>query len=136
MIQEVVDYIEKNHSQAKTIGLLATSGTIQTKIYHFAFENTGIKMIVPDEAHQELVMQAIYGDNGVKAGFTDGEPKKMLLQAASFLVEQGAQALILGCTELPLLVAGSENYPIAGKKVVILDPTNVLAKKCTQLMLA
>jgi len=135
MIEEVVKCIGDKYSRAGTIGLLATSGTIQTKIYHSAFEKTDIQLIIPDETHQEMVMQAIYGENGVKAGITRGEPEEKLLQAASFLVSQGARVLILGCTELPLLLAENEKYVIAGKEIVILDPTNILARKCVQLML-
>ena len=104
MIEEVETYITHHHSQARTIGLLATSGTISTGIYHRAFERKNLQLITPDSFHQELVMQAVYGTSGVKAGFTTGEPKEKLLKAASFLVEQGAQVLVLGCTELPLLI--------------------------------
>lgn len=135
MIEEVVKHITEKHSQAKTIGLLATTGTIQTKIYHQAFEETDFQLLTPDEINQGLVMDAIYGELGVKAGFINTESKDKLLQAANFLVQHGAQVLILGCTELPLLLQESEQYTIADKQVVILDPTVVLAKKCVNLVL-
>ena len=134
MIEEVEKYVARNYFQATKIGLLATSGTVKTGIYHRVFAKTRFQLVTPDEIHQELVMQAIYGAHGVKAGFTRGEPKNKLLQVASFLVRQGAEVLILGCTELPLLLEESEKYPIAGKEVAILDPTNVLAKKCVSLV--
>jgi len=134
MIEEVETYITHHHSQARTIGLLATSGTISTGIYHRAFERKNLQLITPDSFHQELVMQAVYGTSGVKAGFTTGEPKEKLLKAASFLVEQGAQVLVLGCTELPLLIKENENYVIAGRTVAVLDPTTILAKKCVRLI--
>lgn len=48
-------------------------------------------------------MEAIYGDQGVKAGFTD-EPRKLLEQAAKILCDQGAEVIIMGCTEIPLVL--------------------------------
>lgn len=135
MIQEVAIHIAKKHPQAKTIGLLATSGTIQTRIYHQAFEGSDFQLLTPDEKNQELVMEAIYGEMGVKAGLINKESKDKLLQAARYLVQQGARVLILGCTELPLLLQENKQYVIAEKQVVILDPTVVLAKKCVNFVL-
>ena len=61
----------------------------------------GISLIVPDLANQRLVMNAIYGERGVKAGCTDGQCRQDLLEALGHLVARGARAVILGCTELP-----------------------------------
>ena len=90
-------------------------------------------MLVPDEAHQAKVMRAIYGEKGVKAGFTEGECQDDLLQALTHLVERGAGILILGCTELPLLLAQNDDFKVAGTSVVLLDPTEILARKCVSL---
>lgn len=50
-------------------GLLATDGTVQTRIYQRCFENSGIELITPDNEGQAAVMDMIY--KGVKAGCTD-----------------------------------------------------------------
>ncbi len=78
-------------------------------------------------------MNAIYGEHGVKAGYTEGTCKKDLLQALAHVVEQGAEVIILGCTELPLLLQQTEDFPVAGKRVVLLDPSDILARRCVQL---
>ena len=117
----------------KQVGLLATSGTISTRVYHEAARAVGIELLVPDDENQAQVMDAIYGPRGVKAGFTEGECLTQLLAAMTSLVARGAEILILGCTELPLLMPQNPAYPIAGKTVAIVDPTEILAKTCIRL---
>ena len=78
-------------------------------------------------------MNAIYGAKGVKAGFTSGECRDDLMAALTHLVEHGAEIILLGCTELPLLLAQSDDFSAAGKRIVVLDPTEILARKCVSL---
>ena len=83
----------------KRAALLATDGTIQTGIYQRTFEGSGIELLTPEGDAQKAVMGVIY--DGVKAG-------DMAHDATAFrrccenLLAQGAEVLILGCTELPL----------------------------------
>jgi aspartate racemase len=86
--------------------------------------------------YQALVMESIYGDHGIKAGFTDGICKDQLLIAAEHLCELGADVLILGCTELPLVLEHSESYMIKNHEVALVDPTTILALKCIELALS
>ena len=133
MLFETVEYIKRRHGDRRTVGLLATSGTVASRVYHDIIEAAGLDTVVPDPVHQDLVMRAIYGEKGVKAGYTEGECKQDLLRALENVVEQGADVVILGCTELPLLLQQTEDFPVAGKSVVVLDPTDILARKCVQL---
>ena len=133
MIDAVVEHIGKYHPGIRTVGLMATTGTVSTGIYHRAFENTGIDLICPDEPHQQLLMDAIYGEEGIKAGFTHPMPEKYLLETTASLVRRGARVLILGCTELPLVLAENEAFLIEGREVAILDPTSILARKCVEV---
>lgn len=116
------------------IGLLATSGTIATGIYGEKAKAMGLTLVTPDEEHQKLVMSAIYGPKGAKAGFCDGVCKDELLAAAEHLVkEHDCNVLILGCTELPLILDECDNYPLAGKSVAFVDPTAILARKVVEI---
>ncbi|WP_070888167.1 amino acid racemase [Pseudomonas sp. D1-3] len=133
MLTETIEHIRQAYGSSRQVGLLATSGTIQSRVYHQAAEHVGIEFIVPDEPHQELVMNAIYGEHGVKAGFNSGQCREELLLAAAHLVEQGATVLILGCTELPLIIPQSDDFDVAGISVAFVDPTNVLAQRCVAL---
>ena len=78
-------------------------------------------------------MRAIYGEEGVKAGHREGRCRDDLLEALAHLVQRGAEIVILGCTELPLILPQCEAFQIAGKRVALLDPTEVLAKRCVAL---
>lgn len=133
MLYETTQFIKIKYPNRSPIGLLATSGTIKSRVYHDIAEKAGLTLIIPDEKNQNLVMNSIYGKQGVKAGFIDGSCKTELLAALIHLVDKGAQIIILGCTELPLLIAQTENFSVGNKTIIVLDPTEILAKKCIQL---
>ncbi|MCY1313104.1 aspartate racemase [compost metagenome] len=78
-------------------------------------------------------MSSIYGESGVKAGHTSGQCRDELVAAATHLVKKGATVLILGCTELPLILPQVDDVQIEGVSVAFVDPTNVLAQRCVAL---
>ncbi|MDR0439515.1 MAG: amino acid racemase [Candidatus Accumulibacter sp.] len=133
MLRETADHIRRHHGECTKVGLLATSGTIESRVYHEVIVPDGFELLVPDAKNQKRVMNAIYGPKGVKAGFTAGECTDDLLAALTSLVRRGADAIILGCTELPLLLAQNDAFPVDGGTVPVLDPTDILARKCVSL---
>ncbi|MDO8148755.1 MULTISPECIES: aspartate/glutamate racemase family protein [unclassified Isoptericola] len=78
------------------VGLLATAGTVASRVYDHAFAAHGIDVVAPDEADQERVNAVIYEQ--VKAG-RPADPDA-LRQVAARLVDRGAGVVVLGCTEL------------------------------------
>ena len=88
----------------RRIGLIATAGTVRAGIVRDAFAGAGIKVIVPGEDEQKKVMEAIYGKLGIKAGFTTGRSRRLILGVARGLVRSGAEAIMAGCTEVPLVL--------------------------------
>ena len=78
MQQTALDEIARKLGETARIGLVATSGTVQTGIYSEKAQSMGLPMFVPDHAHQERVMASIYGPKGAKAGYTDGICKEDL----------------------------------------------------------
>ncbi len=105
------------------VGLLATTGTLRTGLYEAALREIGVDTLVPDGQGQERVMQAIY--QGVKAGRL--EPARVaILPEAAALVARGAEAVIAGCTEVPL-VLHTGDVPVE-----VVDATDILAKACVQ----
>ena len=101
------------------VGLLATDGTIQTGIYARLFSDNGIAYMEPAEAEQRAVMDAIY--KGVKAGVRNYDSSK-LRAALDAMRSRGAEAFVLGCTELPIAF---EDYRLDHPTI---DPTSVLAR--------
>ena len=111
-----------HNSNFRKVGLLATDGTIRTKLYKRSCEAYGIDVIEPDQDMQEQVMKGIYA---IKGG--DFETGVLCLSTvANKLRAEGAEAIIAGCTEVPLVLQSSDS-------IRIIDPTEVLAKKVIEL---
>ena len=130
MQQVTMEEIREKFGDAARIGLLATTGTVKTGIYGKKAEAMNLPMFTPDEAHQERVMAAIYGPKGAKAGYTDGVCREDLVSAVEYLVTTyDCNCLILGCTELPLILDETDDFQVAGKTVSLIDPTSALARR-------
>ena len=80
-------------------GVLATDGTIESGLFQPAFAGEGISAMLPDRAGQQAVMQIIY--QNVKAG--QPVDSAAFWRVAEGLFGQGAQAVLLSCTELSLV---------------------------------
>lgn len=86
------------------VGVLATTGTIFTKLYQNYLKNYGLTALLLEPEQQEgLVMEAVYGKEGIKAG-CHTKPAKLLKEAADLLIKQGAKFIISGCTEVALVL--------------------------------
>lgn len=121
-IAETARFIEGLSPVISRVGILATTGTITTGLFQTELSSSGISSIVPaPDEQQSLVMDAIYGVDGIKAGYIDGSPKSKLITAANQLVEMGAEVLIAGCTEVPLALKSADI------SVLLIDPIEVLA---------
>lgn len=119
MIAETCDALQNRHPEAGTVGLLASDGTVQSKIYHRALDARGIEVLLPDESEQAFIQSAI---NEVKAGKHTEATRERLLVVATRLIAAGARAIILGCTEIPL-VFDSRAFPYSS-----LNSTLILAQ--------
>jgi len=102
------------------VGIMATDGTIRSKLFQQELQKHGIEAVVPGEQGQKCVMSIIYDD--IKAN----RPAQMdkFRFASDELRALGAQAIILGCTELSLV---KRDYPIGAG---YLDAMEVLAQTC------
>ncbi|GAA3645195.1 amino acid racemase [Flavivirga jejuensis] len=133
MITTTAEYILENFGKDTNVGLLATNGSIQSKVYFNVLTAFGLRVVIPDETHQNYVMESIYGKFGVKAGYTDGLCKEQILNGVNHLIKREAQVIILGCTELPLLFPKNKELRDSKKSVELVDPTLILAKKVVNL---
>lgn len=127
MIEETAKYVKTMMPRIKRVGLLATTGTIKTRIYHDTFSRYGLEIVAPSMSMQERkVMEAIYGPQGIKAGFTQGNPEVLLRFAAEDLIKRGVKIIIMGCTEIPLVLREAD-VPCA-----IINPTQILAQSAVK----
>ncbi len=130
MIEETRNFIERNFSKVKKVGLLATTGTVKTHVYHDVFEKSKIELIVPGENVQGgKVMEAIYGKEGIKAGFINKRVVSLLVEAAKHLEKKGAEIIIMGCTEIPLALTQKDFH------LPLISPVEILARHAVQLAL-
>lgn len=130
MLTVTVKHIRETFPALRKVGLLATSGTVSSGVYRRALEENGLQEVLPTPKLQKCVMNAIYGPAGVKAGFTSASSVADVDAAIDDLVAQGAEIVILGCTELPLLLPEPERTTPRGNRVALVDPTDILARRC------
>jgi aspartate racemase len=122
MIEETVKEIRVNLPQAKKVGLLCTTGTIKTKLYQELFGKIKVDVISPDVTEQRSIMNAIYGREGIKAGYLSGKPKGDIIKVAKGLIRRGAKAIIIGCTEISMVIKEKD------VTVPIIDSLDILVK--------
>jgi len=120
MVSETMTYVYRDFPDVRKLGLLATTGTIKTGIYHKALQAG--ELMVPDEHAQQRVMKAIYGRQGIKAGCTRGSSRTNILRVTEGLVKRGAEAIIIGCTEISLVLRQED------VAVPLVDPLQILAE--------
>jgi aspartate racemase len=123
MIEEAAKETQQRIPQIKKVGLLASIGIYKTEIYHQHFKKFNIEVTSPEEKDKEEVMNTIYA---VKAGNLSEGIKKSILKIAQELINKGAEVIIAGCTEIPLILKEGD------VSVPIIDPTQILAKATVQ----
>ena len=125
MIEETAKETKKRIPQIKKVGLLASIGVYKSEIYHQHFKKFNIEVISPEEKDKEEIMKVIYA---VKAGDLSDEIKKNILKITQKLIDKGAEAIIAGCTEIPLILKEGDG----DVSVPLIDPPQILAKAAVQ----
>lgn len=127
MIDETVSFIASNYADVTKVGVLSTTGTYKSKLYTSALLSKGYEVIVPTlKMQEEIIHPAIYDKTyGIKTLSNPIHPqaRENLVRGISYLKEQGAEIVILGCTEIPLAITESKI-----NEVITVDPTNILAR--------
>jgi aspartate racemase len=108
----------------KKVGVLGTKYTMQGSMYRDALTKRGIETTAPKTEDQEMVNSIIFRELVPKG--TSRSAVKTLVQIIHRLKASGCQAVILGCTELPLVI-NSKNSPLP-----VLDSTRLLAMKALE----
>ena len=106
----------------KSVGLLGTAFTMEQDFYKGRLtRNYGLNVLVPNENDRQIVHNIIYQE--LCLGKIDSDSKAEYLRIINTLASQGAQAVILGCTEIGMLVNQSDTH------VRLLDTTAIHARK-------
>ena len=88
------------------VGLMGTRFTMEQAFYVGRLQDHGIRVVVPDERQKTCVHSVIYDE--LCQGITRPESKAAYLDIVASLADRGAQGVILGCTEIGLLIQGSD----------------------------
>ncbi|MGH1428349.1 MAG: aspartate/glutamate racemase family protein [Arenicella sp.] len=109
----------------QTVGLLGTAFTMEEDFYKGRLKDRfQLDVVIPDNKDRKIVHDIIYQE--LCLGTIKPESKSSYLRIIDKLASQGAQAVILGCTEIGLLVNQSDT------SVTLFDTTSIHAKKAVE----
>jgi aspartate racemase len=126
IVDAVLDELRPIVPSGAKVGILGTSGTIRSDIYGQILSRNGFDCIAPAAEAQELVDAGIAL---VKSGRAD-EAVPLFHKGVEQLVAQGAGAIILACTEIPLVIHDGK------APVPTIDATAALARHCVRIFSA
>jgi aspartate racemase len=113
--------------EVRRVGILATTATVERRLYEGPLRARGIEMLKPIAADQAEVARAICE---TLDGHKPEANRRTLSDVIRHLRDDGAEAVILGCTDLQLLLAGSQSSPL------LIDTVEVLAQATAREILA
>jgi len=116
---------ELKHNNISQIALLGTKYTMTQDFYKEKLTNAGITVLIPDEQEIETVNDIIY--NELCLGIISEASKEKFLCIINSLAEQGAQGVILGCTEIGLLIGQKDS------DLPVFDTTQIHAVKAAKI---
>ena len=123
MIKETAEEIAKSYPSLRTVGILAATGTVQSGLYQRHLDSVGIRSVTPSTEDQMVLMQVIYS---VKAGDLL-RSSAAAVQVGKRTVDAGAEGIIAGCTEIPLVLRPGD------LSVPLIDATQVLAARTVEI---
>ncbi len=107
IVSEVVSSVTQ--SKVKKVGIIGTPSALRYKIYQTALKERGIESVIPIKSQISILEKII---RNVLKGKNNKGDQKQLISIANSLKKQGAQAIILGCTELPLVFPSNYHLPV------------------------
>ena len=104
----------------KHVGLLGTKWTMTGPVYAKALEKRGLELLIPEESMREKLNNAIFEE--LCQGIFRAQTTNLFLEAVDVLRSKGADCVVLGCTEIPLVIT-SDNASLP-----VYDSTRLLAR--------
>lgn len=117
LIQPTTEYIRK--SGAKKIGLLASPTTTKSGLYVKPLSEMGCHILLPTDSEIRILEKAI---RRIIAGDTSGEIKNLIEPIINRLIGDGAEYIILGCTELSVIFRDTDNKFVVDPLRVVCEP--------------
>ena len=121
----IADELEKSH--IRRVGLLGTKYTMTQDFYKKRLTDRGMEVLIPDDAAVEVINSIIFDELCV--GEIREASRRKFQDAVKRLAEQGAEGVILGCTEIGLLLRQSD------VSIPVFDTTVIHAKRAVEIAL-
>ena len=90
------------HKKLSTVALLGTKYTMENSFFIDVLKSHGIETIIPNENERQIIHDVIYDE--LSKGVLNPDSKQSYLKIIQKLIDTGAEGVILGCTEIPLLI--------------------------------
>jgi aspartate racemase len=119
--------VEISNKKLKTVGLLGTKFTMEMDFFKEKLAEQNIKTIVPGGNDREYIHQTIFEELG--KGIIRNETREKYLNIMENLIGEGAEGIILGCTEIPLLISESDT------SIPVFDTTAIHARAAVEFAL-
>ena len=120
IIEETCEATLRAVPELKIVGVLGSSGCLDAGLYQDAFAARGVTTLVPQGADRNAFMRSLYR---IKAGDKGAEVRREMRTLTASLIAAGAEAIVAGCTEVPL-VLGRGDLPCP-----LVNSTDVLAER-------
>lgn len=112
-------------SGLKKVALMGTRFTMEKDFYKsFLFDQFGIEVIIPEEGERTLIHNTIYGE--LVHGIIKNESREEFRKIINSLEKRGAEGVILGCTEIPLLISQADS------QIPVFETTTIHAEKAVE----
>ncbi len=113
----------------KTVGLLGTKSTMEMGFYRSKLEEYGLEVLVPAKQEtRDYIQQTLKNELGV--GLINPETKENYIEIAEELIENGAECIIFGCTEIPMLLCQDDF------EVPVFDTTKIHSEAIVNYLLS
>ena len=126
IIDVTADAIAARDASISAVGVLATDGCLQAGVYQEALQGRSMRAVLPDDDEKASFMTLI---GKIKAGSKSDAVAARMRELCNALVDRGAQVVIAGCTEIPLVLDDTM------LSVPLISSTDVLAQETVRVAL-
>lgn len=123
IIDASITAVNEQDSAAEAVGVLATNGCLKAGVYQDGLQQRGLRPVLPSDAELNSLMELVYR---IKAGDKGADVSESMRGLANALIDRGAQAIVAGCTEIPLVLNESM------LSVPLISSTDALAHRTVQ----
>ena len=126
IIDEVVAELREHFGGLSSVGLMAAEGCLAAQLYQRALEKSGLDPVVWTDHEIATFMSIVYR---IKAGERTEDIRVALIDLANLLTKRGAEVIVAGCTEVPMILSPADlNVPLISSTDLLVKRTIAYAK--------